>query len=141
MESARKKLILVDDDITNLTIGKNILSAHYDVFTVPSGEKLFKILEKITPDLVLLDIEMPLKNGYEVLKELKSKPPAIADIPVIFLTARSDSASELEGLAMGAADYFSKPFSPPLLLKRVELHILVQEQKRELQEYRKKCSF
>jgi putative two-component system response regulator len=112
-------------------MGNFILNEKYDVFTIPSGIKLFKLLEKVVPDLILLDIEMPEMTGYEVIKKLKADP-STAGIPVIFLTAKTDMGSELEGLTLGAIDYLSKPFSPPLLLKRIELHLLVETQKREL---------
>jgi putative two-component system response regulator len=134
MENQRKKIVLVDDNITILTMGSFILTEKYDIFTVPSGEKLFKLLEKILPDLILLDVEMPEMNGYEVIKKLKADTHS-AGIPVIFLTAKNDMGSELEGLTLGAIDYLSKPFSPPLLLKRIELHLLVEAQKRELLDF------
>jgi putative two-component system response regulator len=134
VDNIRKKVVLVDDNITNLTVGKNILINDYDIFTVPSGEKLFILLERITPDLILLDIEMPEMNGYEVIKRLTAAK-STADIPFIFLTAKHDSSSELEGLSLGAMDYISKPFSPPLLLKRIALHLLVESQKKKLQDY------
>jgi putative two-component system response regulator len=92
------------------------------------------MLEKITPNLILLDIEMPEMNGYEVIKRIKANP-ATVDIPVIFLTSRSDPGSELEGLSLGAIDYVSKPFSPPLLSKRIETHLLMQSQRQQLKDY------
>ncbi|MDR1411404.1 MAG: response regulator [Spirochaetaceae bacterium] len=131
MNDAKAKIVLVDDDITSLTLGKNILAEKYDIITIPSGEKLFKLLDKIRPSLILLDVEMPEMNGYEVLGELKSNERD-ANIPVIFLTSKSDPVSELEGLNLGAIDYISKPFSPPLLLKRLEVHLLVEFQKQKL---------
>ncbi|MDR2095984.1 MAG: response regulator [Treponema sp.] len=134
MGNQRKNIILVDDSITNLTVGKNILIEKYNIFTVPSGEKLFNILERVIPDLILLDIEMPEMDGYEVIKRLKASTRT-AEIPVVFLTARNDTSSELEGLSLGAIDYISKPFSPPLLLKRIDLHLLLESQKRQLQDY------
>lgn len=134
METNRKKIMLVDDNITNLTVGKNTLIDKYDVFTIPSGEKLFKMLEKVIPDMILLDVEMPEMNGYEVIEILK-KQEKTAHIPVIFVTAKNDDGSELEGLSLGAIDYITKPFSPPLLLKRIEVHLLVESQKRKLQQY------
>jgi putative two-component system response regulator len=121
----------VDDNITTLTLGSFTLTAKYDIFTVPSGEKLFKLLEKVIPDLILLDIDMPEMDGYEVIKRLKADPHT-AGIPVIFLTGKDDIGSELEGLTLGAVDYISKPLSPPLLLKRIELHLLVESQKKTL---------
>jgi putative two-component system response regulator len=134
MNNLRETIILVDDNISNLTIGKNVLCDKYNVFTVSSGEKLFKILTKVTPNFIMLDIEMPEMDGYAVIRQLK-KNPQTASIPVIFLTARNDSNSELEGLSLGAVDYISKPFSPPLLLKRLELHSLIESQQRELKDY------
>jgi len=123
--------MLVDDNITNLTVGNNILKQDYNIMTLNSAERLFQVLNKITPDLILLDIEMPEMNGFEAIKILKEKNE-FKDIPVIFLTAKIDADSELEGLTLGAIDYIGKPFSPPLLLKRLELHLLLLSQKKEL---------
>jgi putative two-component system response regulator len=134
MGTERKKIMLVDDNITNLTVGKNALIDKYDVFTIPSGAKLFKMLEKVIPDMILLDVEMPEMSGYEVIKELKAQEKTAA-IPVIFLTAKSDDGNELQGLSLGAIDYITKPFSPSLLLKRIEVHLLVESQRKALQEY------
>jgi putative two-component system response regulator len=131
MNAERKTVFLVDDDATNLTVGKSALIEHYKVFTLNSGELLIKMLEKTIPDLILLDVEMPGMNGYETIKAIKGKKET-EHVPVIFLTAKSDGKSELEGLSAGAIDYITKPFSPPLLLKRIEVHLLVEYQKQEL---------
>jgi putative two-component system response regulator len=88
----------------------------------------------VTPDLILLDIEMPGMNGYEAAKKLKADKRTM-NIPLIFLTSRTDPGSELEGLSLGAIDYISKPFSPPLLLKRLENHLLIQSQQMALKDY------
>jgi putative two-component system response regulator len=127
----RKKIILVDDNPVNLKIARNALMTKYDVFTVPSAKKLFQFLEQILPDLILLDVLMPGISGYKAIEELK-KERRTADIPIIFLTSKADTRSELEGLNLGAVDYIVKPFSPQLLLKRVDLHLLVESQKKEL---------
>lgn len=134
MVDSRKKIVMVDDDPATLIIGRNTLIDNYDIFTIPSGDKLFKFLEKINPDLILLDIEMPEMNGYEIIKILKNDA-STAQIPVIFLTAINDAGNELEGLTLGAIDYITKPFSPSLLLKRIEVHMLVESQKRELKHH------
>jgi putative two-component system response regulator len=134
MKNGRQIIFLVDDNMANLTAGKTMLKDHYDVFSMPSGSKLFEMLEKITPDLILLDIEMPEMNGYETLKKLKTEKKK-HDIPVVFLTARTDPGSELEGLNLGAIDYITKPFSPPLLLKRLENHLLTRNQQQTLKDY------
>jgi putative two-component system response regulator len=134
MTKDKRVVMLVDDSMTTLTMGKTILGNYYNVFPIASGAQLFEILTKVSPDLILLDIEMPEMDGYEVLKRIKGEPKT-ADIPVIFLTSRSDSGSELDGLSLGAIDYIFKPFSPPLLLKRIENHLIMAAQKTELKRY------
>ena len=119
MGEGRKKIIIVDDNITNLDIGRSILSEFYQVIPAPSAEKMLMILERIIPDLILLDIEMPDMNGYEAIKRLKADPRFSA-IPVIFLTAKRDAANEREGMRLGAADYIIKPFVPADLRKSIE---------------------
>ncbi|MDR3248529.1 MAG: response regulator [Treponema sp.] len=128
----RELIILVDDNPANLRIGKDVLSGKYSVFTVPSAEKMFSLLKHNKPALILLDVDMPGMNGYEAIKILKSKEET-RDIPVIFLTGKGDSDNELEGLSLGAIDYIIKPFIPPLLLKRIEVHLLLAYQKRTLE--------
>jgi len=132
MGSTRYKIVLVDDNMASLTMGRNMLKTFYETYPVPSVAKLFEILEKVLPDLILMDIEMPEVNGYEAIKKLKTDT-RFDDIPVIFLTAKSDESSELESFNLGAVDYVSKPFSAPLLLKRIENHLLMASQKRDLQ--------
>ena len=131
MKSSRNKIILVDDNMANLAIGRNLLKVYYEVYPAPSAAKLFEVLENIIPDLILLDIEMPEMNGYEAIKKLKSDA-SFSEIPVIFLTSKTDVGSELEGFNLGAVDYISKPFSGPLLLKRIENHLLISRQKKDL---------
>jgi len=131
MQQDRKKVILVDDNPINLKLARNTLMGKYDVFTVPSAEKLFQLLEKTLPDIILLDVMMPGISGYDAIKVLKEEART-AEIPVIFLTSKNDTNSELEGFTRGAVDYVSKPFSPQLLLKRVDVHVLVETQKKEL---------
>ncbi|GHS87579.1 hypothetical protein FACS189487_04030 [Campylobacterota bacterium] len=129
----KKLIILVDDNPANLRIGKNVLAEKYSVATAPSAEKLFLLLENNSPSMILLDIDMPIMNGYDTIKLLKSNERTSA-IPVIFLTAKCEPDDELEGLSLGAVDYVTKPFNPALLLKRIEVHLLVEEQKNLLKE-------
>jgi len=133
MIEERKTIYLVDDDMTNLTLGKNTLVEHYKIFTMNSGASLLKFLEKNIPDLILLDIEMPEMNGYEVIKIIKNRGET-KNIPVIFLTAKTDGDNEQEGLSLGAIDYITKPFSPYLLLKRIETHLKLANYNKHLQE-------
>jgi putative two-component system response regulator len=128
---SRKTIFLVDDNATSLAAGKSQLRSSYRVYPIPSAEILFKLFENIQPDIILLDVEMPGMDGYEVIKRLKANQ-RWAEIPVIFLSSKSDEESELRGLSLGAIDYVTKPFSAPLLLKRIENHLLTAAQKREL---------
>jgi putative two-component system response regulator len=125
--------MVVDDNITNLKYAKTALSDIYDVFTVPSCAKMFSLLEAERPSLILLDINMPEMNGLEAIKILKNRAET-RDIPVIFLTAKNDPDSEVEGLNLGAADYIAKPFVQSLLRKRVEIHLTMESQKRTLED-------
>ena len=127
----KKTIFMVDDDMTILSLGDEMLSKQYNVATFSSGALLLKMLEKYIPDMILLDVEMPDMNGYETIKRVKEQQ-GTNQIPVIFLTAKNDIESELEGLSLGAIDYIFKPFTPPLLLKRIEVHLLVESQKQEL---------
>lgn len=130
------KIMIVDDNITNLSIAKGALENQYVIYPATSGEQALKLLERMKdlPNLILLDIDMPGLNGFSVISKLKTDNK-VKDIPVIFLTAQDDSASELEGLSLGAVDYIKKPFSIPLLKKRLELHLQIIEQNKFLEEY------
>ena len=119
---AQKKIIVVDDNNTNLTACKKILKPFYEVFTVPSTKKMFDLLEHVVPDIILLDVDMPEMNGYEAAAKLKTND-AYKTIPIIFLTGRTDSESELFGLNMGAMDYIHKPIVSELLLRRIEIQL------------------
>jgi putative two-component system response regulator len=134
MGKAGETIIIVDDDKTNLIVAANNLDDKYSVFTASSGELLFQMLEKVSPDLILLDIEMPEMDGFAVIGELK-KSKNTALIPVIFLTAKINPESEVKGLSLGAVDYITKPFSRELLTKRIELHLLLEKQKKEMLNY------
>jgi putative two-component system response regulator len=136
MDNEKQLIILVDDNPSNLRIGKNVLAEKYVVATAPSAEKMFALLENNRAALILLDIDMPEMSGYEAIKLLKSKPET-QDIPVIFLTAKTEADNELEGLSLGAIDYITKPFQPPLLLKRLEVHLLVEAQRKTLEAQQK----
>ena len=119
-------VLVVDDTPDNLTLMGSLLREHFLVKVANHGEKALKIAQSDTPpDLILLDIMMPEMDGYEVCRRLKAAA-ATRDIPVIFLTARSDTDDERAGLALGAVDYITKPISPPILLARVNTHLALK---------------
>lgn len=122
----QKSIMLVDNSITNLRIAKSTLGESYNLFTLNSSEKLFRALERILPDLIILSVEMADIGGYDALRRLKADRRTEV-IPVVMLTSNSDEDSELEGLTLGAVDYIIKPFSPPVLKKRVEIQMALRQ--------------
>ncbi len=130
----RQKIMLVDDNQATLNIGKKMLQDYYEVYAIPSVERLFAFLKGVTPDLLLMDVSMPNMSGFEALRILKANP-LYADIPVIFVTSKDQEAEELEGLELGAVDYVTKPFSTAILLKRIETHMLIRQQKADLKAF------
>jgi len=123
-------IFIVDDSDTNLSMAESALEDQYRVLTMASGAKMFSLLEKMIPDLILLDIEMPEMNGIDALKKLKSCE-AWKNIPVIFLTGRTDETVEVHCFELGAVDFITKPFSAPVLLKRVKTHLDIDKAIRE----------
>jgi diguanylate cyclase (GGDEF)-like protein len=127
MANEQKKIIIaVDDILENLLIIKEILKNLYEVYACQTALNMFELLQHITPDIILLDVEMPVMNGYEAIKKLKSDEK-YKQIPVIFLTARDDVKSEVDGLSMGAVDYIHKPFISSLLIQRIKTHLVLME--------------
>jgi len=130
MEKERYKIIYVDDVSTSLLTLKRRLMAFHEVYPAESSEVMFKALEKITPDLILLDINMPNANGYEVINSLKDHEK-YADIPVIFFTSNNDKESVLLGLSLGAVDYIIKPFETLSLVDCIEKHVTAAREKKK----------
>ncbi|MDR0293378.1 MAG: response regulator [Oscillospiraceae bacterium] len=125
-----KTIFAVDDSNLNLMMVEEALEDCFRVMTMLSGAKMFSLLPRIVPDLILLDIEMPEMDGFEVLQKLKAHE-LYSSIPVVLLTAWSDAPTEVRGFELGAADFITKPFSPPVLLNRVRSHLNVDELIRE----------
>ena len=133
-EVKKSRILVVDDEITNIIMLKRILGEHYTVHVSTSGSDAIEAATELLPDLILLDILMPDMDGYDVISKLKDSSET-KRIPVIFLTAMTSPADEIKGLNFGAVDYIFKPFSPELLLKRVEIHLLLEAQKQSLKLY------
>ena len=117
-----KMVFVVDDSEITLLMAKNILKDRYRVMTLDSAEKLFSILLKIRPDLILLDIEMPGDDGFKVLKHLKESKKN-KNIPVIFLTSGGTTPNVAKAAVLGACDFIVKPFDPIVLCEKVEKFI------------------
>jgi putative two-component system response regulator len=117
-EQSKPVILAVDDTPENLDVVKGILAPENIVRVAINGMVALKIAQKQSPDLILLDINMPGMDGYEVCSKLKSDENT-AHIPVIFLTAELDSASKQKGLDLGAVDYVTKPINPEVLKESV----------------------
>lgn len=116
-------ILVVDDTPENVDVLAGVLSPHYTVKVALAGDKALRIAQSASsPDLILLDVMMPELDGYEVCRRLKANP-ATRDIPVIFVTARTEVEDESRGFEMGAVDYLSKPICPTLVLARVRTHL------------------
>jgi putative two-component system response regulator len=124
--SDRVTVLVVDDTPDNLALMNGLLRDDYKVKVANCGEKALKIaVAPIRPDLILLDIMMPGLDGYEVCRRLKADART-RDIPVIFLSAKSDAVDEKHGFELGAVDYITKPVSPPIMLARVRNHLALK---------------
>lgn len=118
----RHTLLLVDDESTNLQVLRHTLQADYRLLFAKDGPTALSLVAKDRPDLVLLDIMMPGMSGYDVCSALKSDD-ATRPIPIIFVTALNETSDEQKGLELGAVDYITKPFSPPIVQARVRTHL------------------
>jgi len=132
-DSASKGFILIVDDVAhNLQVLCNILGKKkYKIAVARNGKQALEMMEKITPDLILLDVMMPELDGFEVCQRLHSSP-ATRDIPVIFLTAKIETESVVKGFEIGAVDYVTKPFNAAELLARVHTHLELKHTREEL---------
>ncbi|HEX5023921.1 MAG TPA: response regulator transcription factor [Agriterribacter sp.] len=119
MEQKDKKILIADDEPDILEIvSYNLRKDGYDTITAKDGEEALQKAKLFKPDLIVLDVMMPHKNGMEVCKALRSLP-AYQDTLIIFLTALNDELSHIKGLEYGADDYISKPVSPKILVTKV----------------------
>lgn len=132
-----KHILVVDDVINDLKCAEEILKDIYQITAVDTGEKALLFLEDNMPDLILLDVDMPAMNGYEVMEQLKSDE-VFSEIPVVFLIEGADRENEIRCLKMGAMDFIKKPFEPELMLSRIGKILKLTEQNKILQDIARK---
>lgn len=125
------KILVVDDQPNNLKVIANVLNDEYKLFVANSGKNALLVLESEQPNLILLDVMMPEMNGFEVCERIKQNEN-IKDIPIIFLTAKSDIEDIQRGFEVGAVDYITKPFNLIELKARVKNHIDLYNSQHEL---------
>ena len=123
--------MIVDDTAENIKVLGTILRGNdYEIYVARDGAQALEVVEKYSPDLILLDVNMPELNGFETCKQLK-KNDLSKCIPIIFLTARADTEDIVKGLGLGAVDYITKPFQEKELMIRVETHLDLKFSKEE----------
>jgi len=128
----KKILLVVDDAPANLQVVNSILSDDYKIRIATSGTKALELVKLMPlPDLVLLDVEMPEMDGYEVCGRLKASKET-RDIPIIFLTGKTEAQDETKGFEAGAVDYIHKPFSPAVVKARVHTHLVLRDAREQL---------
>ncbi len=134
---AAEAILLVDDNPTNLQLLFETLDGRgFKLLVAKDGKSALAIARKVCPNLILLDIMMPEIDGYEVCRQLKADP-ATAEIPIIFLSALTDTQDKVQGLDLGAVDYITKPFQPDEVIARVNTHLTVYRLKKALDEKNK----
>lgn len=133
-QETNPRVLVVDDETFYIDVLVDVLHKQYQVSIAKNGEQaLQRLAGKQKPDLILLDILMPDMTGYEVCEKIKSDPK-MADIPVIFLTIKSEVDDEVRGLELGAVDYITKPISPPIVRSRVKNHLSLAKAKHILKD-------
>lgn len=115
----KMKILAIDDNTVNLATLEQELKSKYEVIPMISGRRAIKYLYRETVDLILLDVEMPIMDGIETLKEIRAQENGVT-VPVIFLTAKKDKSTVIDGVKLGIMDYITKPFDPEDLHDRIE---------------------
>jgi len=129
----KQRILIVDDEKFYIDVLLNLLQDDYSVNIAKTGELALKrALNNTPPDLILLDVVMPGIDGYEVCRQLKADKRT-RDIPIIFLTVKSEVSDEIRGFELGAVDYIAKPMSPPIVMSRVKNHLMLTEARKILE--------
>ena len=128
MENKQQTILIVDDEPGNIEILSATLGDNYEILVTTSGKEALEIAARQIPDMIILDIIMPVMSGYEVLQNLK-RSPSLKEIPVIFVTALDQEDHETKGLELGAVDYIPKPFNAAIVKLRVKTQLELKLQR------------
>lgn len=121
-EPVRGKILLVDDQVVNIKILHQLLQDDYDIYMARDGNQAIEMCKKVKPDLVLLDIEMPMLNGFDVCAHLKNDPDT-QEVAIIFVSGHFDEDKEVRGFQLGAVDFIHKPINPVITKARIKNQI------------------
>jgi len=122
----KENILIVEDELFNISILVDILKPHYKITVAKNGQKALELIDKIYPDLILLDIMMPGIDGFEVCEELK-KHSNSKDVPIVFMTVKRETNDMIKAFQIGAVDYIIKPINYEELLARVRTHLLIRK--------------
>jgi len=125
ISSERPTVLVVDDEPFNLSLMDGILSRDYIIQTSSNGQEALNLASANPPDLILIDVMMPVMDGFEVCRRLKDNT-ATSHVPVIFITAKNEVKDEELGFAVGASDFIHKPISAPIVAARVRTHLKIK---------------
>ena len=126
MQAKQKVLIIDDSEMIHELVRAQLFDDEIELHSAFGGEEGVRMASEIEPDTILLDVDMPIVNGFEVCRRLKADP-SLSPIPVIFLTGQTSTAEKVEGLNLGAIDYVTKPFDAAELLARVRAALRTKE--------------
>lgn len=121
------RILIIDDMASNVRVLSHILHEQAEIFFATSGAAGLAMARDKMPDLILLDVEMPVMDGYEVCQQLKADP-VLAQSPVIFVTGHSSVENEIRALEAGGVDFITKPLNPPVVIARVNTHLTLKRQ-------------
>ena len=132
MNENKRLILVVDDEPNNLQLMMRILGDDYRLAFATNGVEALEAVQRLNPDIILLDIMMPETDGYEVCRRLKADEET-RSIPVIFVTAKGETDDETKGLELGAIDYITKPVSPPIVKARIRNHLALKSARKEIE--------
>ena len=133
LAATKARILVVDDTPANIqTLAAILKEQGYQISVATNGQQAIEVIEKVQPDLVLMDVMMPVMDGYDACRQIKSSP-SWRDLPIIFLSAKTDTADIVRGFELGAVDYVAKPFNAHELLARVNTHLTLQSLRRQFE--------
>ena len=137
MKKKNSLVLLVDDTPQNIQVlGAILRNQGYSFALTTSGKETYQLLEKVTPDIILLDVMLPDEDGFSICRKLKGSI-ITADIPVLFLTAKNNTADKIQGFKIGAVDYITKPFEELEVIERVKNHLQAKLDRDQIRAYNK----
>jgi DNA-binding NtrC family response regulator len=133
LAATKARILVVDDTPANIqTLAAILKEQGYQISVATNGQQAIEVIEKVQPDLVLMDVMMPVMDGYEACRQIKASPSR-RDLPIIFLSAKTDTSDIVRGFELGAVDYVAKPFNAHELLARVNTHLTLQSLRRQFE--------